>query len=242
LRQYDQTVNAPEALPSRLLVPIPGRNSMKDATNLPLRPTNAVMRSINKSTIALAASALLAAFAFGPAAKADPTFPRLQSHGGQFTRLVPADRAPDNPIIALDGSVIALSRFKGRVVVLNFWATWCAACRYELSALERLSGKYGQDDLAVIAISIDEEGFTAVVPYLRRHGITDLTVLLDPQQSLGSRFLGSEASGSLPLFGLPMTYFIDRDGNVLGYISGAVEWDSSEARRFVDFLLSSNRS
>lgn len=215
---------------------------MKDVTNLPLRPTNSVMRLINRLTIALAASALLATFAFGPAVGADPAFPRLQSHDGQFTRLVPTDRAPDNPVIALDGSVTTLSRFQGQVVVLNFWATWCAACRYELPALERLSRDYGQADLGVIGISIDEEGFATVLPYLTRHGIADLTVLLDPEQSLGSRFLRSEVSGSLPLFSLPMTYFIDRGGNALGYISGAVEWDSSEARRFVDFLLASDRS
>jgi hypothetical protein len=95
--------------------------------------------------------------------------------------------------------------------------------------------------LAVVGVSIDEGGFADVLPFLRRHNINALDVLLDPEQSLGSRLRSSAPSGALPLFSLPMTYFIDRDGNVLGYISGAVEWDSGEARDFLAFLLSSNR-
>ena len=91
--------------------------------------------------------------------------------------------------------------------------------------------------LAVAAVSIDDGGFGVVLSYLQRHRITGLEVFLDPEQSLGSQFRDAEVSGALPLFGLPMTYFIDRDGKVLGYISGAVEWDSPDARLFVEALL-----
>lgn len=177
----------------------------------------------------------------GPATADDSTFPHLQSLGGQFTRVIPIEPVPTSPVIALDGSVTALSRYDGQVVLVNFWATWCAPCLYELPALDRLARAFRQTDLAVVGISIDEAGFTSVLPFLSRHQIKTLDVLLDPEQSLGSRFLGSEQLGALPLFGLPTTYFVDRRGNVLGYISGAVEWDSEEARDFLNFLLSADR-
>lgn len=176
----------------------------------------------------------------GPAAADDSTFPHLQSLGGQFTRVIPAEPVPTNPVIALDGTLTTLSRYDGQVVVINFWATWCPACQYELPSLERLAGDFRQTDLAVVGISIDEAGFTSVLPFLSRHQVKTLDVLLDPEQSLGSRFLGSERRGALPLYGLPMTYFVNRRGNVLGYISGAVEWDSEEARNFLNFLLSAD--
>jgi thiol-disulfide isomerase/thioredoxin len=191
---------------------------------------------------ALLAAGLLAAILCGPAFGQDAKLPALQSHGGQFTRLVPQEEIPDRPVIALDGSVTHLAQIRNRILILNFWATWCPACRYELPALARLARDYRESDLAVAAVSIDEGGFAVVLPYLQRNQVTGLAVFLDPEQSLGSQFRDAEASGALPLFGLPMTYFIDRDGTVLGYISGAVEWDTQDARNFVDSLLSRQKS
>lgn len=198
-----------------------------------------ISRTTRSKGTALVAAILLAAVVCSPAFGQDTKFPPLQSLGGQFTQLVPREQTPNKPVIALDGSVVTLDQFRNQVLILNFWATWCPACRYELPALARLAGDYREKNLAVAAVSIDEGGFGVVLPYLQRNQVTNLDVFLDPEQSLGSQFRDAEASGALPLFGLPMTYFIDRDGKVLGYISGAVEWDSQEARDFVDSLLSS---
>jgi thiol-disulfide isomerase/thioredoxin len=195
------------------------------------------MKRLQGAALVVLAS-FLAAVSCGQALGQDAKLPPLQGRGGQFTQLVPREQAPDKPVIALDGSVTTLARFRNQVLILNFWATWCPACRYELPALARLARDYGESDLAVAAVSIDEDGFAVVLPYLRRNQVTDLDVFLDPEQSLGSQYRDAEASGALPLFGLPMTYFIDRDGRVLGYISGAVEWDSQDARSFVEAFLS----
>jgi len=190
-------------------------------------------------SIALIGAILLAVLFCDPVLGQDAKLPPLQSYGSQFTQLVPRERAPNKPVIALDGSVTTLDEFRNRVLILNFWATWCAACRYELPALARLAADYRKNNLAVAAVSIDEGGFGVVLPYLRQNNVSNLDVFLDPEQSLGSQFRDAETAGALPLFGLPMTYFIDRDGMVLGYISGAVEWDSREARYFIESLLSS---
>jgi thiol-disulfide isomerase/thioredoxin len=199
-----------------------------------------MMKCLNCRVLVM--TAVLSAFLCGPALAQHTALPLLRSHGGQFTEVIPGGQVPDKAIIALDGSVTTLARFRNRVLVLNFWATWCAACRYELPALMRLAGDSDKSRLAVAAVSIDTDGFTSVLPYLARYKVTGLDVFLDPEQSLGSQFRNAESAGALPLFGLPMTYFVDPDGAVLGYVSGAVEWDEEEARRFIGSLLASASS
>ena len=195
-------------------------------------------RTRRSKHVGVVVAGLLAALFCSPSLGQEAKLPLLQSHGGQFTQLVPQEQAPDNAVIAGDGSITTLDQFRNRVLILNFWATWCPACRYELPALARLARDYRQTHLAVAAVSIDEGGSGVVLPYLQHHKVSGLDVFLDPEQSLGSQFRDAEVSGGLPLFGLPMTYFIDRDGNVLGYISGAVEWDSQDARSFIEALVS----
>lgn len=168
---------------------------------------------------------------------ADVTHPPLQSSGGTFTRLHPIEPIPNKAVIALDGSIQGLGQFRGQVLVLNFWATWCAACQHELPALDRLATDFQGQSLTVAAVSIDEDGYSAVLPFLNRFPLMQVAIFLDPSQELGSRFLEGEKLGALPVLSLPMTYFIDRKGGVLGYISGAVDWDSEEARVFLQYLL-----
>lgn len=168
---------------------------------------------------------------------ADVNHPPLQSSSGTFTRLHPIEPIPDKAVIALDGSMQSLRQFRGRVLVLNFWATWCPACLHELPALDRLAADFQGQELTVAAISIDEDGYSAVLPFLKRVPLTQIAIFLDPLQELGSRYLEGEKLGALPVLSLPMTYFIDRTGGVLGYVSGAVEWDSDEARVFLQYLV-----
>ena len=142
----------------------------------------------------------------------------------QFTYLEPQRPAPPVPILAEDGGLDNLGRFHGKLVLLNFWATWCAPCVDELPALDRLQGRLGTDRLAVIAVSIDESGINLPVSFVRRLGLMDLKVYLD--------FTG-RAQDAFLLYGLPITYLIDPNGAVVGYIVGAAKWDSPEA---IDFL------
>jgi len=171
----------------------------------------------------------------GPAGAASP--PVFRSANGQFTWLRPLDPAPRTPLRALDGSMADLGRFQGKVVVLNFWATWCAPCVAEMPALDRLMAASDPREVAVVAVSIDAEEARAVAPFLAAHGLRHLTVLLDPGLSLGSRHPDRIAAGAFPLRGLPITYVIDRRGLVAGYLTGAAKWDSPEAARFLEFFL-----
>lgn len=169
-----------------------------------------------------------------PAAGALP--PVFRSAVGKFTLVRPRDPAPDTPLAALDGSTVDLHRYRGKVVVLNVWATWCAPCAAEMPSLDRLRAMANPAELAVAAISIDAQS-SIVRGYLAEHRLTGLTVLLDPDQKLVSQAPARIEAGALRLRGLPVTYIIDKEGRVAGYIVGAAMWDSPEARDLLDYFI-----
>jgi thiol-disulfide isomerase/thioredoxin len=163
--------------------------------------------------------------------------PIFLSSSGQFTLLKPISPAPDVSIRTLDGSEASLRQFRGKVVLLNFWATWCGPCVHELPSLDRLAVKK-DDRLEVLAVSIDRDGAAAVAPFVRDHHLAHLAIYLDPEQRLGSLTMGHAAAGALRLWGLPISYLIDKEGHVIGYITGAADWDSPEAQRFLRYFIS----
>ena len=114
---------------------------------------------------------------------------------------------------------------KGRFVLLNFWATWCAPCKQEMPALERLQVLRGGDDFIVVAMSNDREGTNAVTPYFDEAGFTALEKFYDPKGNL-TRALG--------VTGLPTTILINAEGLELGRIEGPAEWDSEDALALID--------
>ncbi|MFZ5789161.1 MAG: TlpA disulfide reductase family protein [Pseudomonadota bacterium] len=166
-----------------------------------------------------------------------PEPPLFRSHSSQFTLLSPIAPAPATPVRALDGRLLDLGAFRGKVVLLNFWATWCQPCIYEMPTLDRLAAAYPSDKLAIAAVSIDQAGAQAVVPFIERYRLAHLPVYLDPAQNLGTFDAARAADGAFALYGLPISYIIDRDGRVLGYLTGAAEWDSPDARAFLDYFV-----
>jgi thiol-disulfide isomerase/thioredoxin len=148
----------------------------------------------------------------------------LRNARNQFTHLRPLRTAPSVPILAQDGSRLDLGRFRGRLILVNLWATWCPPCLYELPALDRLQALLGSDAFAVVALSIDEGDISGLVSFVNRLGLRNLAIYQD---------ITRRAQDTLPLYGLPITYLIDSDGLVLGYIVGATEWDSPEALEFL---------
>lgn len=179
--------------------------------------------------------ALLALMSCTPTAASSP--PVLRNTGGQFTFVTPVEPAPDVGIRALDGGRIDLRQFRGKVVVLNFWASWCAPCVYEMPSLARLAAKSDPHELSILAVSIDRNGAAAVRPFIAAHHLEGLPVYLDPRQRLGSVNTRNVDAGALPLWGLPITYIINRKGEVVGYIVGATDWDSPQAQRFLRHFL-----
>jgi thiol-disulfide isomerase/thioredoxin len=167
-----------------------------------------------------------------------PSPPVFRGDSGQFVMLRPIDPAPDVSVRRLDGTAADLRSFRGKIVVLNFWATWCLPCIREMPSLDRLAAERANDPFAVVAVSVDRDGASVVRPFVSEHQLTHLGVYLDPDQRLGSLKDDHGVAGALPIYGLPISYIIDPNGGVVGYLTGAANWDSLEARRFLDYFIS----
>jgi thiol-disulfide isomerase/thioredoxin len=141
-----------------------------------------------------------------------------------FTYTEPARPVPETQFTDAAGDTVTLASFRGQVVLLNFWATWCAPCIREMPALDRLQGDLGGRDFTVLIVSEDRGGAKVAVPFLRKLGLTRLDTYLDPKGAL-SRAMG--------LNGLPTTVLIDRDGREVGRVQGAAEWDAPEAKALI---------
>ena len=127
-----------------------------------------------------------------------------------------------------DGAAIPLENFADKLVVLNFWATWCTPCTVEMPSLEGLWREYGGRGLVVIGVSVDRGAPRAVLePYIRHHGLT-FPILLDPD---------SRAAGAWRVTGIPATFVVRPGGEVAGMAAGAREWNSSEMRALIETLL-----
>jgi thiol-disulfide isomerase/thioredoxin len=123
--------------------------------------------------------------------------------------------AYDWPVLDLKDAPVPFSRFQGKTVFLNIWATWCGPCVQEMPALERLQAKLG-DRLTILAISEDRQGDAAVAPFLAKNGIKQLAIYLDPKAAATEAF-GAE--------GLPTSYLISASGTILGKEEGGAAWD-----------------
>jgi thiol-disulfide isomerase/thioredoxin len=119
-----------------------------------------------------------------------------------------------------DGHQLSLDDFRGQVVVLNLWATWCAPCRREMPSLDRLQAKYGGDGLEILPLSVDRGGPDQIQTFYDEVGVQHLKIYRDPKAA---------ASRALGAFGLPTTVVFDREGREVGRVLGPDEWDSDEA-------------
>ncbi len=120
--------------------------------------------------------------------------------------------AMDFTLENLDGSEVSLSDYRGKIVFLNFWATWCQFCDLEMPDLERLNNE--NDDMVVLAVNL-REGKKEVKNYIEKGGYT-FDVVMDPKGNVGGDYYVS---------GLPATYFIDPEGNVRGVYQGMMAYD-----------------
>lgn len=118
-----------------------------------------------------------------------------------------------------EGRKLTLGDFRGKVVLLNVWATWCVPCREEMPTLDALQGQLGGEDFIVVPLSIDEGGLPPVRKFYDEIGIAHLGIYL--AESIRAQF-------ALGVFGLPTTILIDREGREIGRLVGPAEWDSPE--------------
>ena len=140
---------------------------------------------------------------------------------------VPPKAAPDFTLPAVDGKQVSLQDYRGKVVFLNFWATWCIPCREEMPALERLHQTYRQSqDFAVISIDYKESA-EQVKAFFQKHALT-FPALLDQSGSVSRDYLVS---------GMPTTYLIGRDGMLLARGVGGRDWTRAEALALIKALV-----
>jgi thiol-disulfide isomerase/thioredoxin len=127
-----------------------------------------------------------------------------------------------------DGRERSLADWRGKVVLLNLWATWCLPCRKEMPALDRLQASLGSDQFQVVAISVDRTGLAGAKKFLEETKTPNLAVYADPTARLAS---------SLRAAGLPATLLIDKEGREIGRLLGPAEWDGEAARHLIQSAL-----
>jgi thiol-disulfide isomerase/thioredoxin len=161
----------------------------------------------------LADKAMLARLAVGPMAK--------------FRFADVARPLPELRLVSIDGSRRSLADWQGRTVLLNVWASWCAPCRDEMPALQRLQTALSGDGLVVVTLSVDKAPADAA-RFLADLGLTALPLLVDPER---------EALAALSVSGAPTSILLDPFGRELGRVAGAVDWASPEAMLLVKAMI-----
>jgi DsbE subfamily thiol:disulfide oxidoreductase len=134
--------------------------------------------------------------------------------------------APDFTLLSPDGRKVALKEFRGKVVFLNFWATWCESCRDEMPSMERLYREFKGKGLEIVAVNIKEKRQDALA--FARELKLSYPILMDPEGEVGLLY---------GAFGLPATYLIDRHGVVLARMWGSADWYSPAARELIRTLI-----
>ena len=130
-----------------------------------------------------------------------------------------------------DGEARTLADFRGKVIVLNVWATWCVPCREEMPTLDQLQAKLGSPDFEVVALSIDRAGPEVVSEFFAEIGIENIALHIDPS---------GKALFALGIVGLPATLLINREGEEIGRLIGPAEWDSPEMMQFIRSKISND--
>ena len=172
--------------------------------------------------IAGAAVCLMVAVAGLGSAAAPDILPVATRNGVMLGEPAPNFQLPD-----LNDHLVTLSDLRGKVVLLNFWATWCGPCRVEMPAMEQLYHTFVRKDFEILAVSIDAQGVAVTRPFQQEYHLT-FPILHDADYRVGLMY-GARS--------LPMTFLVDRQGVVRHQIFGARDWGTSEAQQLVQMLI-----
>ncbi|MEO1039866.1 MAG: TlpA disulfide reductase family protein [Pseudomonadota bacterium] len=197
------------------------RKDAEASGELPLRP------AIITAIVVGALGVLYVLFSSFGTASSDP----LGSFAtGEMRTFRSAETVPPQPLTTLataDGSEITLADKRGKILLVNFWATWCAPCVEEMPYLDTLQARYGSEDFEVVAVSMDTQRADAA-EFLRRHELTHLALYHDPSLTIAF------AAGAP---GLPVTILYDRHGGEIGRLQGEAKWASDDAFALIEAAL-----
>lgn len=126
------------------------------------------------------------------------------------------------------GNEISLDAYEGKVVLLNFWATWCPPCLAEMPAIDAVQAELGGDDFAVVTVATGRNAIPSIKKFFKKAEIKNLPILLDPKQNF------ARANG---VFGLPTTVILDAKGYEIARMQGDADWHSTEALTVLRALL-----
>ena len=138
--------------------------------------------------------------------------------------------APDFTLPGLDGQMVRLADFRGKVVLLNIWATWCPPCVEEMPSMEALYQKLKAEGFEILAVSVDVSGAQAVRPFMEKHRL-NFPALTDTDGTVKSLYQTT---------GVPESFIIDKDGTIVEKIIGPRDWTSPGAIRFFRNLIQRN--
>ena len=220
IRLSGRSTNLPPLILSDISVPAPEgfRALAAKATGLAFRC------ALYTLTVAGAISAA--------AGTVDPDVLR-QLREGDMIRLIVHDQpqpVPDIEVVGESGGT-TIGDFDGSVIVLNFWATWCAPCIKEMPSLDRLQQSFDPEDVRVLAVATGRNSVPKVERFLEENDIRTLQILYDRRTKL---------SGAMSVISIPVTVLIDRNGFEVARFIGDTEWDSEEAIRVIEVLAQRN--
>jgi len=136
-------------------------------------------------------------------------------------------KAPEISVVALDNTQLTLKSLKGKVVLLNFWATWCPPCREEIPSMMKLNTFMAGKPFEMVCVSVDEGGKQAVQEFFKNTGFS-LPTYLDPT---------GQAPAAYGLTGVPETFIIDKQGVIAKKVIGGLDWASPEVIAFLEDLM-----
>ena len=154
----------------------------------------------------------------------------MQYFRKEFFPVEVGSEAPDFTAVTLDTipRTKSLDDYRGHVLLINVWATWCAPCRVEMPSIEALHRSFAPKGLKVVAISIDDPGTEPIIRrFVEEYGLT-FEILHDPQQKISQAY---------DITGYPETFVIGRDGVIRTKLMSATDWNSPEHRALVERLL-----
>lgn len=163
-----------------------------------------------------------------PDAQADEP-PTFQGKRRPYTQVTPAYPAPTISWQKPKGGITNITRYQGKVLVLNFWATWCPACLHEMPDLDKLTDLIDHPEFEVVTVNLDEANRANVKSFFERLNVKTLPLLSDPLLKSIDAYSIRE--------GLPWSFLIDRSGNVRGYLMGAAHWLGPESQSLIRYYL-----